>query len=149
MYRGNRPGGVARVLNAIAAWQFGAGVSRRCDATLLVRGRVSGRTVAVPVVVADYRDERYLVSMLGQDANWVRNVRQADGRAALKRRTVEDVSLIEVPPGERAPILKRYLTLAPGARPHVPVDRHAPVEQFAAIAGDYPVFRVASQRPTI
>jgi hypothetical protein len=47
-----------------------------------------------------------------------------------------------VEPGRRAPILKRYLELAPGARPHVPVDRRAAVAEFERIAGDYPVFQV-------
>jgi hypothetical protein len=42
----------------------------------------------------------------------------------------------------RAPILRRYLALAPGARPHVPVDRRASLEQFARVAGAFPVFRI-------
>lgn len=46
---------------------------------------------------------------------------------------------------DRPPILRRYLDLAPGARPHVPVDRRAPLEDFAAIAEDYPVFRIVSR----
>jgi polyisoprenoid-binding protein YceI len=32
----------------------------------------------------------------------------------------------------------------PGARPHVPVDRRAPLAEFEAIAARYPAFRVAS-----
>src|SRR6266545_1132022 len=35
-----------------------------------------------------------------------------------------------------------YLQTAPGARPHIPVDRHAAVAEFQAIASRYPVFRV-------
>jgi hypothetical protein len=38
--------------------------------------------------------------------------------------------------------LRRYLKLAPGARPHIPVDRRAPLAEFEAIAADYPVFRI-------
>ncbi|PRC44770.1 nitroreductase family deazaflavin-dependent oxidoreductase [Mycobacterium sp. ITM-2017-0098] len=147
MYRGNRPDGLARFLNAVAAWQFSSGLlSRERDTTLLVEGRTSGKTVSVPVVIADYAGERYLVSMLGEDANWVHNVRHAGGRAALKRRDVEQVSLVDLPADERAPILRRYLAVAPGARPHISVDRHAPLAEFAAIADDYPVFRV-QRRP--
>ncbi|MGE2832667.1 nitroreductase family deazaflavin-dependent oxidoreductase [Mycobacterium sp. SMC-4] len=147
MYRGGRPGALARVLNTLAAWQFSAGVlSRRCDANLLVRGRTSGKTVTVPVVITDYDGERYVVSMLGEDANWVRNVRQAGGRASLRRRGVEDVLLVEVPTDERAPILRRYLALAPGARPHIPVDRRAPLAEFERVAADFPVFRVEPRR---
>jgi hypothetical protein len=54
----------------------------------------------------------------------------------------ESVSLVEVDPALRAPILRRYLALAPGARPHIPVDRGAPLRDFEAIAADYPVFRI-------
>ncbi|BCJ51377.1 hypothetical protein Asp14428_28520 [Actinoplanes sp. NBRC 14428] len=46
------------------------------------------------------------------------------------------------PEPDRAPILKEFVTQVPGARPHVPVDRHAPVTAFAAIADRYPAFRV-------
>jgi hypothetical protein len=49
---------------------------------------------------------------------------------------------VEVEEALRAPILKAYLEPVPGGRPHIPVDRHADVTAFAAIAGDYPVFRV-------
>jgi len=38
------------------------------------------------------------------------------------------------------------LALAPGARPHVPVDRRAPVEEFEQIAPQIPVFRVATEQ---
>ena len=42
----------------------------------------------------------------------------------------------------RAPILRRYLQVAPGARPHIPLDRRAPLAEFERIAALYPVFRV-------
>jgi hypothetical protein len=57
------------------------------------------------------------------------------------------VRLEEVDPDARAPILRRYLELAPGGRPHIPVDRHAPVAEFERIAADYPVFRVTAEAP--
>ena len=34
-----------------------------------------------------------------------------------------------------------------GARPHIPVDRHAPVEDFERIAAQFPVFRVTTDQP--
>ena len=40
------------------------------------------------------------------------------------------------------PILKAYLRRAPGARPHIAVDKDAPLAEFAAIAQQIPVFRV-------
>ncbi len=55
------------------------------------------------------------------------------------------VELQEVDPADRAPILKRFLAVAPGARPHIPVDRHAPLADFARVAPDHPVFRVVKK----
>lgn len=86
--------------------------------------------------------ERYLVSMLGREVAWVRNVGAAAGRAVLRHGRTEQVRLEEVPPEKRAPVLKAYLKRAPGARPHVPVDKDAPLEEFEAIAPQIPVFRV-------
>jgi hypothetical protein len=54
------------------------------------------------------------------------------------------VHLEEVDAGARAPILRRYLAVAPGARPHIPVNRHAPLQDFELIAKDFPVFRVTT-----
>jgi hypothetical protein len=77
--------------------------------------------------------------MLGEGTNWVRNVRAAGGRR-------EVVRLEEVDPPARPPILRRYLACAPGARPHIRVDRHAPVEAFEHIAPQIPVFRVTTEQ---
>jgi deazaflavin-dependent oxidoreductase (nitroreductase family) len=141
-YRGGRPGWSARISNRLGAIAFAAGIGPGHAATLEVRGHKSGRMISFPVVVADYRGDRYLVSMLGRNANWVRNLR-ADQRAVLRtRRKRENVSLVEEQSGDRAAILRRYLDLAPGARPFFPVDRRAPIADFERIANDYPVFRV-------
>ena len=143
MYRNGRPGALARALNRISAIQFSAGMLSPAQAvTLEVPGRCTGRLISLPVAVADYQGGRYLVSMLGNNANWVRNVRAADGRAVLRRRGREEVRLVEVEPGDRAPILRRYLEVAPGARPHLPVDRHAPLAEFERIADQFPVFQI-------
>jgi hypothetical protein len=107
---------------------------------------VTGRTVSLPVVVAVVDGRRYLVSMLGENVQWVRNVRAAGGRASIRGGAREEVRLEEVPADQRAPILKAYLQRAPGARPHVPVDKDAPLADFEKIAGAYPIFRLAPPR---
>ncbi|GIH94329.1 nitroreductase family deazaflavin-dependent oxidoreductase [Planobispora siamensis] len=143
MYRHGRPGRLARALIRLDVLQFAWGrLMPRRAVVLEVRGRTSGRTVAVPVVVADHGGGRYLVSMLGEDANWVRNVRAAGGHAVLRRGGRRTVLLREVPVERRAPILRRYLALAPGARPHIAVSRRAPLEAFEAVAAHHPVFRI-------
>jgi hypothetical protein len=98
--------------------------------------------ISFPVVIADYQGERYLVAMLGQETNWVRNLR-ADNHAVLRHGRSEDVALVEDLSDNRAAILRRYLELAPGARPFFPIDRRAPLTEFEQIVERYPVFRVA------
>jgi len=146
MYRGGRPNRLARAMNRVSASINSAGIWPQRFVTLEVRGRLSGRLIKFPLVMADYEGERYLVSMLGNDANWVHNVQAAGGEAVLRHGRREIVRLVEVPVSERAPILRRYLACAPGARPHLPIDRNAPLEAFAHIAPLIPVFRVTRAR---
>ena len=110
--------------------------------TLEVRGRASGRTTRFPLGMADLEGQWYLVSMLGNECNWVKHVRAADGNVVLYRGRRRPRHLVEVPVGERAAIIKRYVQKVPGGRPHIPVGRDAPTAEFAAIADRYPVFRV-------
>ncbi|WP_281032410.1 nitroreductase/quinone reductase family protein [Nocardia higoensis] len=149
MYRTGRPNLLARVQNRASAWIFAAGVAPRRVATLGIRGRSSGRMIWFPMVLAQHDGSRYVVSMLGKNANWVRNLDAAGGEAVLRGGKREDVRLVLVAVDERAPILRRYLGVAPGARPHIPVDRKAPIADFERIAADYPVFRIdpAPARP--
>ena len=146
LYGGQRPNWIARILNRASAAVASSGVTSNYMETLEVTGRSSGRTVSLPVVVAIVDGQRYLVSMLGENVNWVQNVRAANGRAVLRSGGREEVHLEEVPTEGRAPILKEYLQRAPGARPHVPVNKDAPMAEFEKVAADFPVFRVASQK---
>ena len=147
MYRGGRPNRLASALNGIWRLIGVAGLPPHRLNTLEVRGRRTGKLRSFPVVVADYEGERYIVAMLGDRANWVANVRASDGHAVLRHGHREAVRLEEVEPARRAPILKRYLQLAPGARAHLAVDRQAPLAEFQAVAQRYPVFRVGADSP--
>ena len=142
LYRGGRPHLLARGMNRLSALLHASGIAPNYLVTLEVRGRVSGRPITFPLVMVVVAAERYLVSMLGTEAAWVRNLRAADGLALLRHGRKERVRLTEIAAVDRAPILKAYLHAAPGARPHVPVDKNASLEQFAAIAAQFPVFRV-------
>jgi deazaflavin-dependent oxidoreductase (nitroreductase family) len=141
-YRGGRPNRLARTLDRGTAALYALGVSPDYLVTLEVRGRRSGRSVALPLVMAVVGNERYLVSMLGQNANWVRNVRAAGGDAALRHGRREEVRLEEVVADRRAPVLKAYLKRAPNARAHLPVPEDAPLVEFERVAPRFPVFRV-------
>jgi hypothetical protein len=74
--------------------------------TLEVTGRHSGRPISFPLVMVIVDGERYLVSMLGPGASWVRNLRAADGRAVLRHGKTERVRLEEVPVGKGAGCLR-------------------------------------------
>jgi len=144
LYRGQKPGWIAKILNRMWANAASKNVMPNGLVALEVIGRKSGRIVSFPLVMTVVDGQRYLASMLGE-SQWVRNVRTAGGRAVLRSGGYEEVQLTEIPINERAPILKVYLYAAPGARPHVPVNMDAPIEEFEKIAADYPVFRVTSR----
>ncbi|MBX9388155.1 nitroreductase/quinone reductase family protein [Streptomonospora nanhaiensis] len=141
-YRGGRPNGAARAIDRWTAALYARGVAPDHLVALEVAGRRTGRAVTVPLVMAAVDGGRYLVSMLGEDVNWVRNVRAAGGAAAILHGRRERVRLEEVPVGERAPVLRAYLRRARNARAHLPVRADAPLAEFARAARAVPVFRV-------
>jgi hypothetical protein len=146
LYRGGRPNSIARIVNRGAAALYALGILPDYLVALEVVGRRSGRTTRLPLVMAGVDGERYLVSMLGEQVEWVRNARAADGRVVLRHGRREEVRLEEVPVAQRAPVLKRYLQIAPGARPHVPVPKDAPLAEFELLAPRIPVFRICPPR---
>lgn len=142
LYRSGRPNGVATVLNCFTAAVHALGIAPNYLVTLQVRGRRSGRTISLPLVMAVVEGERYLVSMLGAEVDWVRNVKAAGGHVTLRHGRREEVGLEEVPADRRGPLLKAYLKRAPGARPHLPIHKDAPLSDFEQVAAQFPVFRV-------
>jgi F420H(2)-dependent quinone reductase len=105
-YRGGRPNRVARILNRGTAAVHALGVAPNYLVTLEVPGRHSGRIIRFPLVMVVVAGERYLVSMLGEEVNWVRNVKAAGGNATLRHDRREEVHLEEVAADRRAPVLK-------------------------------------------
>ena len=142
LYPGRRPNLLSRKLNSVGAWASSIGIAPSLMVSLETKGRRTGRTVRVPLVVAKLEGRRYLVSMLGENADWVRNVRASNGEAVLRHGISEPVKLREVAVSERPPILRAFLKRAPGARPHFDIAPNAPLEEFARIAPRVPVFRV-------
>ena len=147
LYRGGRPNALARALNAGWAAIYALGIAPNYLVTLEVKGSRTGRTISFPLAMVTMDGERYLVSMLGKEAAWVHNVHAAQGYAVLRHGKTEQVRLMPVDIEQRPRILKAYLRRTPGARPHIPVDKDAPLEAFAAVAADFPVFRVLSADP--
>ncbi|PYS13661.1 MAG: nitroreductase family deazaflavin-dependent oxidoreductase [Acidobacteria bacterium] len=141
-YHNWRPTRLGRWINRFSCWWSGLGLPPRFQAALEVRGRTSGRRRSIPVVVATVEGKRYLVSMLGPDSDWVNNVEAARGEAVIRQGRRRLVHLVAVPPEKRAPILREYVRIASSGRQHFPLPIGAPLSDFQAIAGRYPVYRI-------
>jgi hypothetical protein len=74
MYRDGHPNSLAKFMNQGSALIFGFGISPNYMVTLEVVGRHSGKVISFPLVMTVIDGSRYLVSMLGENANWVRNL---------------------------------------------------------------------------
>ncbi len=141
-YRDWHPTRLGKFASRALAWMSGKGLTPPILVTLQVRGRRSGRLHDTVLVVTEHEGQRYLVSMLGDGSDWVRNIRAAGGKAFLKRGQSLPVQLTEIPAGERTPILKAYCEVATSGREHFPVRQDAPLSDFGAVAERYPVFRI-------
>jgi len=142
LYRGGRPNRVASVVNRCTAAVYALGIAPNYLVTLDVVGRRSCRILSLPLVMVVVDGERYLVSMLGEGVDWVRNVKAAGGNVRLRHGRREEVRLEEIPANQRAPVLKAYLKRAPGARPHLPIHKAAPLSEFEQVSSQFSVFRV-------
>ena len=146
LYKNGRPNILAKIMNTGWAWIHSLGLFPNYLVTLEVMGRQSGKVIRFPLAMTVIGRERYLVSMLGEQANWVKNIRAVSGKARLIHGVQEDVFLSEVESIQRAEIIKAFLRIAPGARPHIPVDKDAPLAEFEKIAEQYPVFKVNTDK---
>jgi deazaflavin-dependent oxidoreductase (nitroreductase family) len=151
-YQNRRPTRFGKAVNRV--WSWAATVSltpsswpgepRGRTVTLEVRGRVSGQPRSNAVTWVEQDGQRYLVSMLGERAEWVKNVRAEEGQAVIRHGRREKVILEEVPVEQRASILKAYLKrTALSTRPHLGLDTEAPLAEFKRIAPRHPVFHIA------
>ena len=133
---------MTRAFNRFMGWLASRGLMPSDTITLEVKGRRSGMIRSNVVTWVEQDGERYLVSPRGE-SEWVRNVRAADGEAVIRHRGRQRVRLEEMATGERAPIIRAYLAKTKMAtRQHFGLDPKAEIEEFKAIAGRHPVFRI-------
>ena len=142
LYRDWRPTRLGRWVNRLMGWWSALGLPPKFQAVLEVQGRRSGRKRSNPVVITTLKGSDYLVSMLGPDSDWVKNVEAAHGDAILRQGYARRVHLQAVPATERALVLQEYVRIAPSGRLHFPVSVDAPLTDFEAIARRYPVYRI-------
>jgi deazaflavin-dependent oxidoreductase (nitroreductase family) len=140
------PGLMARVINRLYGKLASVGIGPSYSFLLLTKGRKSGMTLATPVNILLHKRNLYLVGTRGH-TQWSRNALAA-GRVTLKRgRTRIDFRLRAIPDREKSEILKAYLIRFNWmvAR-FFSVGADAPVDSFAAIAADYPVFELLREK---
>lgn len=147
LYRGGRPNWLATVINRCWAVVHALGLAPNYLVTLEAPGRRSGRMISLPLVMVTIEGARYLVSMLGAEADWVQNVKAAGGNVTLRHGHREQARLEEIAVDQRAPVLRAYLKRAPGARAHLPVHKDAPLSEFERVSAQFPVFRVGERGP--
>jgi hypothetical protein len=141
-YRDWRPTRFGRLWNRCWAWLAGHGLVPEIVVSLQTRDGRSGAPSERPLVPCEYERRQYVVSMLGDGSEWVQDVRASGGAAVMRRGATRPVRLVEVPPENRAPILKVWRQIATSGRQHIAVPNDAPIADFELIAGQYPVFRV-------
>jgi deazaflavin-dependent oxidoreductase (nitroreductase family) len=123
------PAFTSKVFNPIAS-KLGLSGS----AELVVLGRRTGQPRSVPVIPVELAGTLYAVSTRGE-SEWVRNLR-ASGSCELRgRHHAGRYTAVELPVGERAPVLAAYRTKAGGM-----VKGY-----FSSLPdeGDHPVFRLS------
>ena len=142
LYRNWRPTRLGRWVNRLMAWWSGVGLPPKFQAVLEVRGRNSGRIRSNPVVIVTLESKEYLVSMLGPQSDWVKNVEAAHGDAVIRQGPRRRIHLVALPPEQRAPVIREYVRIARSGRTHFPLQVGAPLSEFEAIAERYPVYRI-------
>ena len=139
-YQGGKATALGRAFSRFWATWASLGLPPRRQVGLEVKGRRTARPHTLALVVARHEGQQYLVSMLGE-CEWVKNVR-AQGEAYVISSRRRKVRLEEVPVERRAPIIKDYIRLAPGARPHIGLGTTATIEDCQRVAPNHPVFRI-------
>lgn len=94
---------------------------------------------------------------LSGESEWVRNVRAAAGRVVIGRKERRAARLVEVPPQERAPVIRAYLlragrragskSVTNEAHYYFIVSANPSLDEIQPVVGHYPVFRIVKDPP--
>jgi deazaflavin-dependent oxidoreductase (nitroreductase family) len=129
-----------RGVQRLARW----GVSVAGARELRVRGRKSGEWRSTPVNLLTLDERQYLIAPRGT-TQWVRNIRvNPDAELRLGRRS-ESFRAEELPDGEKTPVLREYVRRWGWevGQFFEGIGKNPSDEELAAIAPDFPVFRIA------
>lgn len=107
-------------------------------------GRKTGEERSVPVTPIHVDGQEYLVAPYGEVA-WVHNARANPSVTMRKGGTLRRVHLVEVTL-DRPDVVKAYWDKTPYPRAYMDVPGEATVDDFASVAGRFPIFRVEEAR---
>ena len=111
---------------------------------LSVPGRKTGRLRSTPVSLVTLDQTRYIVS--GEGLAWAKNARVAGWGTLERARRRERVTLTELPPEDRGPILRAFWQQVPAGRSFIArlfgLAPDASADDFEAAAPRCPVFRI-------
>jgi deazaflavin-dependent oxidoreductase (nitroreductase family) len=109
---------------------------------LVHRGRRTGRTYSTPVTLIEDERGRFLVAPYGE-RSWVKNVRAAGEVELARKGRSEHVPVVQLAPGEAAPILRTYARKTSAVTsPFFDVAPDAPEGAWRDEARTHPVFRI-------
>ena len=133
------------VFNPLVAGLTRLGISVRGSRVLEIPGRRSGLPRRTPVNLLTLDGVRYLVAPRGH-TEWVRNLRAAGEGTLIRGRRRERFAGVELPDGEKEPILRAYLERWKWEVGQFfgGVGADSPGEDLRRIALDHPVFRIAA-----
>jgi hypothetical protein len=124
---------------------------------LSVPGRSSGQLRATPVAPLAYDGQRFLVAGFAE-ADWVKNLRLSSWGILTKGARVERITVAEVAPEQRAPILQVFIqqmehlggeSSGPSGHFAFAVGPDEPISAFEAIADRHPIFRLVEATPAL
>jgi deazaflavin-dependent oxidoreductase (nitroreductase family) len=135
-------GRARRCVNAVMTPLARVGLAGRHTYILIVRGRKTGKSYSIPVILID-DSGRWLVAPYG-DVGWVRNARAAGEVQLTRAGRSERLTIQEVEAEQAAPVLQRYLKRVAVVRPFFDVSPDSPLAEFETEAPRHPVFRLTS-----
>ncbi len=133
-----------RIFNALLRLLTSIGIPLGPFYLLTVRGRKTGKSYTLPVVIIAWNGKRWLVSPYGA-VSWVQNARAAGEITLTHGRTHERLSIREVSSEESAPILKDYVTRFPIVRRYFDATPQSELATFVSEASRHPVFQLMEQ----
>ena len=106
---------------------------------LSIAGRKTGQLRSTPVSIVTLGGRRYVVAAFS-DAAWVGNARAAGVGELARGRVRESVRIVEIPAGDRPPVLLEFLRQVPGGVRFFGLSSDPDV--IVTQADRYPVFRL-------